>query len=129
MTLVDLDRTDSLQTEQGDIGSPEEEGEPPDSAPRLPSTVWFGPKGLDSTERELITFLGSHNGVAVLQWPRDAGRSPRLCELGIRSLWLVHGVADPPPMRSGLQECLPRTATLGQIHASVERLTRRRCGR
>jgi hypothetical protein len=107
MTIVDLHRSHSVQAEQAAIGPwGEEEGDPPDlegpggrgrrDGSAMPSTVWFGPKGSESTERELIAFPGTHNGVAVLQWPRDASRSPRLFELGIPLLWLVRDGAELP---------------------------------
>jgi hypothetical protein len=84
--------------------------------------VWFGPKTSDSDERKLIAFLGSHNGVAVFQWPRDAHRADRFFDVGIPCLWLIQNPADPPPARGRCEEWLPRTASDLQIHASLARL-------
>jgi len=95
---------------------------PPCSDDTLPSGVWFGPKGSEATERELIAFLGSHNGVAVLQWPRDAHRSERFFRLGIPCLWFVQDPADLPPVRGASEEWLPRTASDLDIHESLRRL-------
>lgn len=89
-----------------------------------PSGVWFGPKHSESEERKLIAFLGSHNGVAVLQWPRDARRAGRFFELGIPCLWFVQDIADPPLLRSELEAWLPRTAGDMEIHACLEKLCR-----
>jgi len=88
-----------------------------------PSTVWFGPQGPASVERELTAFLGSHNGVAVLQWPRDTDRGAHFSDLGIPCLWLVPELEDPPPVQSSLQEWLPRTASDDEVHSSLERLS------
>jgi hypothetical protein len=93
-------------------------------APTRPSGVWFGPRGSESDERGLIAFLGSHNGTAVLQWPRDADRAARLRGLGIPCLWFLQNVRDVPPIRSGSEEWLLPTADDLQIHASLERLCR-----
>jgi hypothetical protein len=134
MMTVELYDTDDLNADQSATGLCEDESDPPDlyptgarrqhAASAVPSTVWFGPKGSDTTERELIAFLGSHNGVAVLQWPRDANRSLRLSEFGIPILWLLPSVGDAPT-DTGMQEWLPRAATLEQIHASLKRLSQR----
>jgi hypothetical protein len=88
-----------------------------------PSTVWFGPQGPASVERELTAFLGSHNGVAVLQWPRDTDRGSHFCELGIPCLWLVPDAEEPPLVLSSLQEWLPRTASDDEVHCCLERLS------
>jgi hypothetical protein len=119
--LYEPDSEDGLSDEDGDptkLGHPE--------AGRLtaarPNGVWFGPQGSEATERELISFLGSHNGVAVLQWPRDVGRSPRLCMLGIPRLWFVHDGAALPVARDQSEEWLPHTASDLEIHESLRRL-------
>jgi hypothetical protein len=90
-----------------------------------PSGVWFGPKHSESEERKLIAYLGSHNGVAVLQWPRDAERAERFLEFGIPCLWFVQDAADHPPVRSEFEAWLPRSASDVEIHACLETLCRR----
>ncbi|MGA3147796.1 MAG: hypothetical protein ABSF33_09990 [Acidimicrobiales bacterium] len=115
-------------------GSADEEGEGskricpeahPDRVARVrPSGVWFGPKHSESEERKLIAYLGSHNGVAVLQWPRDAERAGRFLEFGIPCLWFVQDVADHPPVRSEFEAWLPRSASDIEIHACLETLCR-----
>ncbi|MGD0391109.1 MAG: hypothetical protein ABSC41_00545 [Acidimicrobiales bacterium] len=91
-----------------------------------PSGVWFGPKHSDSEERKLIAYLGSHNGVAVLQWPRDAQRAGPFLEFGIPCLWFVQVDADDhPPIRSEFEAWLPRSAGDMEIHAGLEELCRR----
>ena len=92
------------------------------SASTLPNGVWFGPKGSEATEKELVAFLGSHNGVAVLQWPRDTHRSNRFFALGIPCLWIVQDTDDVPPIRDKYEEWLPRTTSDLQIHESLRRL-------
>jgi hypothetical protein len=94
-----------------------------------PSTVWFGPRGPESVERELTRFLGLHNGVGVLQWPRDTDRAAHLSELGIPCLWLVSELDDLPPIQSSLQEWLPRTASDDEVHVCLERLSERGAAR
>jgi hypothetical protein len=91
--------------------------------------VWFGPKGPESTERELAAFLGSHNGIAVLRWPRDADRATRLVAMGIPCLCLVASAVNLPPLRPGLQEWLPQTANDFEIHACIGRLNGRATAR
>ena len=88
-----------------------------------PSTVWFGPQGPESVERELAAFLGSHDGVAVLQWPRDTDRGAHFSGLGIPCLWLVPEHDDPPSIQCSLQEWLPRTAADDDVHSCLERLS------
>jgi hypothetical protein len=92
------------------------------AASTRPNGVWFGPKGSEATERELISFLGSHNGVAVLQWPRDIGRSHRLRMLGIPRLWFVHDRDERPFARDKSEEWLPHAASDLEIHESLWRL-------
>jgi len=132
MTTVGIQSIDELYESDSEDGPSDEEGDPPKlarlethprgSASTPPNGVWFGPKGSEATERELIAFLGSHNGVAVLQWPRDADRSNRLLSLGIPCLWFVQDVADLPPAREKSEEWLPRTASDLEIHESLKRL-------
>src|ERR1700679_3341308 len=94
MTTVTLDVQGTDGPVEGD-GDGEESGtdEPADPVPlaarTIPCTVWFGPKASESFEREMAAFLGAHNGVAVLQWPRDADRAAHLHEFGIPSLCFV----------------------------------------
>jgi hypothetical protein len=91
-----------------------------------PSTVWFGPPGYAAVEVELMEFLGSHDGVAVLQCPRDLERGTHLSDLGIPCLWFIGAGDEPPTIGSGLHEWLPRSASCGQVHASLARLSQRR---
>jgi hypothetical protein len=85
--------------------------------------VWFGPKTSDTDERRLIAFLGSHNGVAVFQWPGDARRAERFFDVGIPCLWLIQNPGNPPPARSRCEAWLPRTASDLQIRACLQRLS------
>jgi hypothetical protein len=134
MTVTLIHPIDEPPERRGEESS-DEEDEPP-STPGLldahpacgastrPSGVWFGPKGSDADERNLIAFLGSHNGTAVLQWPRDADRASKLRGLGIPCLWFVQDITDVPAIRCGSEEWLSRTSDDLQIHASLERLCR-----
>jgi len=119
--LYEPDEEDGLSNEEGDPAKPDH-AEAGHSAGTRPNGVWFGPKGSDATERELISFLGSHNGVAVLQWPRDVGRSHRLRGLGIPRLWFVHDGSTLPAARDESEEWLPQTASDLEIHESLRRL-------
>jgi hypothetical protein len=133
MTTVGLHSMDELCEPDSEDGPSDEEGNPPkpghlvvrsDRAvtPR-PNGVWFGPKGSEATERELIAFLGSHNGVAVLQWPRDAHRAERFFDLGIPCLWFVQDAADLPPARGNSEEWLLQAASDCEVHECLERLS------
>lgn len=120
--LYEPDSEDGPSDEEGDLPKPSySDVHPPLAASNSPNGVWFGPKGSEATERELIAFLRSHNGVAVLQWPRDADRSSRLCSLGIPCLWFVQDAADLSA-RNRSEEWLPRTASDLEIHESLKRL-------
>jgi hypothetical protein len=114
-------------TDASDAGSSDEEGDPADPGPLsarvAPCTVWFGPKGSASFEREMLRYLGSHNGVAVLQWPRDSERSARCNALGIPTLCLVTNSTEPVRPPQGLQEWLPSNATDQAIHDCLGRLS------
>jgi hypothetical protein len=113
---------------QADSESADEDGDPPD--PDLPSigvvpcTVWFGPKGSASFEREMLGYLGSHNGVAVLQWPRDAERATHCSVLGIPNLCFVADSIAPSCCREELREWLPSKATDREVHESLCRLSK-----
>ena len=70
MTTVGFHSGAELSESDGEGGPSDEETDPSKPA-RLecragshPNGVWFGLKGSEATERELIAFLGSHNGVA-----------------------------------------------------------------
>jgi hypothetical protein len=111
----------------------DEEGDPsrdsrgigrPRSALSRPSGVWFGSKRSESEDRRLIAFLGSHNGTAVLQWPRDVDRAAKLFSLGIPCLWFVRDASDVPPIRSGSEGWLLRTASDLEIQERLEDLCR-----
>jgi hypothetical protein len=107
--------------------SSDEEGDLPDPALRsrevVPCTVWFGPKGSASFEREMLAYLGSHNGVAVLQWPRDVERAAHCAALGIPALCLLSETSGPVSAPRGLQEWLPSSATDREVHDSLRRLS------
>jgi hypothetical protein len=90
-----------------------------------PSTVWFGPPGHKAVEAELLEFLGSHDGVAVLQWSRDRERGAHLSDLGIPCLWFIEPGDKRPLIGSGLHEWLPRNASCEQVRASLARLSQR----
>jgi hypothetical protein len=130
MTTVATTSFEELYEPDTEEGLPDEEGEPakPDrreadcSAGTRPNGVWFGPKGSEATERQLIRFLSSHNGVAVLQWPRDVGRSHQLRCLGIPRLWFVHDGAALPAARDMSEEWIHQTASDLEIHESLRRL-------
>jgi len=85
----------------------------------VPCSVWFGPALGGHQASELLAFLGSHNGVAVLQWPRDEGQIPVLSRLGLPRLLLVHLSARPVPPDSPLQRSHPSSAAPDEIHASL----------
>jgi hypothetical protein len=132
MTTVDTGPVDDSYEGDSDDGPSDEEGSPPQPSPLAahfgplgrarPNGVWFGPKTCDSDERKLIAFLGSHNGVAVFQWPRDAHRAQRFFDVGIPCLWLIQNPANVPPGRSRREAWLPRAASDMQIHACLQRL-------
>jgi hypothetical protein len=113
----------------------EKEGDVPDpprvtrcgtSATRaVPCAVWFGQPGPEPVERDSLAFLGAHNGVAVLKWPRDVCRASRCSELGIPCLIFVRRRCDRPRSTSDLQEWLPEAATDGQVHACLQDLSAR----
>ena len=132
MTTVGIHAIEERYEPEGEDRLSDEEGDLPKqgssethhcrAASTRPNGVWFGPKGSEATERELISFLGSHNGVAVLQWPRDVGRSHRLRCLGIPRLWFVHDGAALPVARDTSEEWLPHTASDLEIHESLRGL-------
>jgi len=91
----------------------------------VPSSAWFGPTLGGSQELELLAFLGAHNGVAVLQWPRDAGHVALLARVGLPRLLLVHPSLDPPPPDGPLQESLPLSAADDDVHRCLVALCHR----
>ena len=96
-----------------------------DSRPVVPSSVWFGP-GLRTNEvHELMAFLGAHQGVAVLQWPRDAGHLEALTTVGLPRLLLVHPSSEDPPADGPLQQALPASADGDAVHGHLIALSRR----
>jgi hypothetical protein len=88
-----------------------------------PCTVWFGPRGSASFEREMLSYLGSHNGVAVLQWPRDIERAAHCNALCIPTLCFVSGPTQLIGFPRALQEWLPSDATDREIHDCLRRLS------
>ncbi len=122
-----LEAIEERRETHADSESSEEEGDPPDPdlllARVVPCSVWFGPSGSDSFEREMLGFLGSHNGVAVLQWPRDLRRAARCAHLGIPVLCLVSDPTEPTPSAQELQQWLPSSATDQEVHNCLWRLS------
>jgi hypothetical protein len=110
-----------------DGNSSDDEGDPADPGPLssriAPCTVWFGPMGSASIEREMLSYLGSHNGVAVLQWPRDIERATRCSALCIPTLCFVSGPLELMSPPQALQEWLPSNATDRVIHDCLRRLS------
>jgi hypothetical protein len=104
------------------------EGDPPDPLPAaaraIACTVWFGPNVPPAAERELLAMLGSHNGVGVLQWPRDRDRAQRCWERGIPTMCFVRDQVESPTQPEGLVECLPASASEEEVHDSLNRLSR-----
>jgi hypothetical protein len=68
--------------------------------------------------------LGSHDGVAVLQWPRDKDRAQRCWDRGIPTLCFVQDQAQFPARHDGLVECLATSASDEHVHDSLNRLSR-----
>jgi hypothetical protein len=129
--LVDLDTAGRGEDQPEGTPPADDAGDPPEPDPvggragdALPSTVWFCRNRSTSVERELIAFLGSHHGVAVIRWPRDTEVAARLDELGIPCMWQVDGSDDLPPLRSPLQERIPLTAGEEEVRACLRRLAR-----
>jgi len=90
----------------------------------VPSSVWYGPALGGHQEQELLAFLGTHNGVAVLQWPRDEDEIPALARVGLPRLLLVHPGASRVPADSPLQTSLPSAAEPDRIHRALLTLCR-----
>lgn len=89
----------------------------------VPSSVWFGPVVPDSVERDFMSFLGAHNGVAVLTWPRDRAHLEHLARAGLPRLLLVPLTEAPPPAEP-LQDWLPAGASHAEIHGRLLALSR-----
>jgi hypothetical protein len=138
MAITTSDRWmgEGAHDDQCESAPAEEQSDPPDRPPPgpdgallargAPSTVWFGPPGHPAVEEELMEFLGSRDGVAVLQCPRDLERGVHLSALGIPCLWFIGAADEPPIIGSGLHDWLPRSASCGQVHATLARLSERR---
>lgn len=90
----------------------------------VPTSVWFT-ADLRGSEQELLCFLGAHNGVAVLQWPRDAGRVDPLSRVGLPRLLLVHPSSNAWPGDGPLQKVLPFSADNDEIYKSLVLLAER----
>jgi hypothetical protein len=134
MTTVTMGVQATDEAQEGeDGGATSGQDDPADPVPlaarTIPCTAWFGPRTSDSFEREMAGFLGSHNGVAVLQWPRDVDRASHLHELGIPCLCFVRTGRDFPPGEDGLAEWLPQGASDERVHESLLRLSRRALAR
>lgn len=91
----------------------------------VPGSLWYGPHLSGGQERQLLAELGAHNGVAVLQWPRDADHLELIAGLGLPRLLLVHPAPGPPPPPTSLQSVLPASAPVAQVHAALVSLCRR----
>jgi hypothetical protein len=136
MTTVALDVQGTDEDLEGDSdgdGEASGQDDPPDPVPlaarTIPCTVWFGPKTSESLEREMAAFLGSHNGVAVLQWSRDVARATHLHELGIPCLCFVRTGCEYPVGEHDLEEWLPQYASDQRVHDSLVRLSERALAR
>ena len=99
--------------------------EPPRAAdPDLvPSSVWFGSFVPEHLERDFMAFLGAHNGVAVLTWPRDREHAEHLAQAGLPRLLLVPS-PEVPPRAAPLQDWLPIEASHVEIHRCLLMLSR-----
>jgi hypothetical protein len=85
----------------------------------VPSSAWFGPSLRAGERRELMAFLGSHNGVAVLQWPRDAEHLATLATAGIPRLLLAHPSPSAPPADGALQVSLAYPSDQDEVHRAL----------
>ena len=134
MTTVALgvQATDEGLEAEGD-GETSGQDDPADPVPlaarTVPCTVWLGPSTSKFFEREMAAFLGSHNGVAVLQWPRDTERATQFHELGIPCLYFVRTGHDFPPGPHELEEWLPQGTSDKGVHESLVRLSERALAR
>jgi hypothetical protein len=128
----EVEATDGGLEGEGD-GEASGQDDPADPVPlaarTIPCTVWFGPKTSESFEREMAAFLGSHNGVAVLQWPRDVDRATHLRELGIPCLCFVRTGSELPLGEHDLEEWIPQHASDQRVHDSLVRLSERALAR
>jgi hypothetical protein len=134
MTTVALDVVEADEAHDGEgDGAASDKDDPADPVPlgarTIPCAAWFGPRTSESFEREMAGFLGSHNGVAVLQWPRDIERATHLHELGIPCLCFVRTERDFPFGEHELEEWLPQGASDQTVHDSLLRLSRRALAR
>ena len=102
-----------------------ERAAPPTTTDRtlVPSSVWFGPFVPDGLERDFMAFLGTHNGVAILTWPRDRAHCDHLTRAGLPRLLLVCPTTATPPVEP-LQDWLPSGASYTEIHDRLVALTR-----
>ena len=87
------------------------------------SSVWFGPFVPEHFARDFMAFLGAHNGVAVLAWPRDREHAEHLAQAGLPRLVLVPSPEVPPPA-APLQDWLPTGASYAAIQRSLLKLSR-----
>jgi len=114
---------------QTTMGSRRTQTQPPgpgmSSSHVLPSTAWFGPTVPRGTAKELMAFLGSHDGVAVVHWPRDVGIVRELARSGLPRLLLVANQSDAPPYDGLLQDWLLWPASEEATHDRLMTLSRR----
>jgi hypothetical protein len=87
------------------------------------SSVWFGPFVPEHFERDFMAFLGAHNGVAVLTWPRDREHAEHLAQAGLPRLLLVPS-PEVPPRTAPLQDWLPTGASYAEIQRCLLKLSR-----
>jgi len=89
-----------------------------DVAMRTRSGAWFGPGLRGSELSELLAFLGSRNGVAVVQWPRDAHHLEVLSSTGLPALLMVDPSVTAVPEGPLVQSML-RSASGGEIRRTM----------
>ena len=72
-----------------------------------------------------MAFLGTHNGVAVLHWPRSDDCVALLAQTALPRLLLVDPGAGAPPPRTPLQDWLPPLSAPALLGARVRALSGR----
>lgn len=88
-------------------------------ARRSCSGVWFGPGLRDPELSDLLAFLGSRNGVAVIQWPRDLLHLDLLSRMGLPALLLVHPSSSTVPPEGPLLRSVAHAAQEAEIRRNM----------